>query len=192
MHCMASFKNQNLKTCQERLHSTRTKLLHLRNATYGWPNSHRKLSSRDWLIWNKMALQLQQRTPHWQLSYRRIMVHNLSPNSCWPCFTSSFNPNLNILQQLQACINKVFCKHYSNTVTHFQTYLHCCIYENIHMQTTVLHLIVKNKFLVYHLQHFAIQQSHRMLCDLCLQYSTWKSLQALFSHGEEETDKWGW
>lgn len=118
-HCMASFLYQNLKTCSERLHSTRTKLLHPRNTTYGWPNSHRKLYSRDWLIWNKMALQLQQRTPHWQLSYRKIMIHNLSCNFCWHCFTSSFNANLNILKQLEACTNKVFCKHCSNIVTHF-------------------------------------------------------------------------
>lgn len=143
-----------------------------------------------------MALQPQQRTPHWQLSYRRIMVHNLSSNSYWPCFPSSFNANLNILQQLKACVNKVFCKHYSNIVTHFLhtlldllALLH--IWKHTHA-TTILHLIVKNKFLVYHLQHFAIQLSHRMLCVLSLQYSTWKSLQALFSHGEEETDKWGW
>lgn len=72
-HCMASFLYQNPKMCLERLHSTRTKLLHPRNTTYDWPNSHRKLCSRNWLIWNKMALQLQQRTPHWQLSYGRIM-----------------------------------------------------------------------------------------------------------------------
>lgn len=137
------------------MHCTRTKLLHLRNTTYGWPNSCRKLYSGHWLIWTKITLQLHQRIPHWHLQSHHLegLWYIIYPPTLADLvLLPSFSANLNILKQLKACESKVFCKYCSNIVTLLE------VFALLHIQKTYkckpLYCTWLRKInLFYYLQH---------------------------------------